>query len=395
MVLLGGGTALRLKKRRLLYTLVVLMLLLSGLIGTAAAQSTGEGGDSVLPAERSVDDDYFAAGQAVTVKGRITGDMFATGNNIAAEGEVGGDLISMGRRIDAGGRIEGDIRAAGQIVNVSGNVGRSVTAAGQKFTVSKNGVIGGNVLAAGETLRVDGKVEGMVRGAADTVIIAGEVGGDVDVSADHVVVMPEAKIAGNLTYKSAAAAEIRSGAQINGEVEQLPAPRAADQSPAGRIWKETLTMLSLLALALFLAFLLPLALEQVADTVRSGPWRSLGLGAGALVVIPIVAVLLFITVVGATLGWFFLAAYGAFLSAGIILGKIILGFLLGVSILRAVLKKEQVSPIWSVLLGTAIIKLVAYLPYVGWLVELIAMLLTLGALLYLAWRHWFRRPAVA
>lgn len=69
-----------------------------------------------------------------------------------------------------------------------------------------------------------------------------------------------------------------------------------------------------------------------------------------------------------------------------------LGFLLGVLILRAVLKKQQVSPIWSVLQGTIIIKLITYIPYVGWLVNFFVLLLAMGALLYLAGQHWFRRP---
>lgn len=384
---------LRLKKRGFVFALSVFILLLSGLLGTAFAQVGGEqGGDLVVPAEELIDDDYFAAGETVTVKGQITGDMFAVGNNVAADGSIGGDIIAMGRQIDAGGSTGGNIRAAGQVVSIRQNVERSVTVACQEFTVGSNSVIGGNILAAASTLKIDGKVNGTLRGAADTILIAGEVVRNVEIAADHVVVLPSAKIGGNLTYKSANRADIHSGAQINGTVRHIPAAPPAEQPLAGRIWGETLKVISLLALALLFVLLLPLPTEQVADTVRTQPWLSLGLGVGGLLVTPILALLFFITVIGIHLGWLFLIGYGAFLGAGILLGKVFLGFLLGVLILRAVLKKQQVSLIWSVLLGTAIIQLVTYIPYVGWLVNLFVLLLALGALLYLAGRHWFRRP---
>ncbi len=63
--------------------------------------------------------------------------------------------------------------------------------------------------------------------------------------------------------------------------------------------------------------------------------------------------------------------------------------------MRALQKKQQVSPIWSVLLGTAIIKLLTYIPYVGWVVNIFVLLLAMGALLYLAGQRWFRRPVRA
>lgn len=298
----------------------------------------------------------------------------------------------MGRQIDAGGSIGGNIRAGGQVVNVRGNVEKSVSAACQEFTVGSSSIIGGNILATASTLRVDGKINGSLRGSAGTILIAGEVVRDVNVTAEHVVVLPGAKIRGNLTYKSENPVDIHDGAQINGAVKQITVAPAAEQPLASRIWEETLKVLSLLVLALLLVSLLPLPTEQVADTVRTRPWLSLGLGVGGLLVTPVLAVLFFITVIGIPLGWLFLVGYGAFLSAGLLLGKIFLGFLLGVLILRAVLKKQQVSPIGSVLLGTAIIKLVTYIPYVGWLVNLFVLLLALGALLYLAGQHWFRRP---
>ncbi|HHV34482.1 MAG TPA: hypothetical protein GXX59_02750 [Syntrophomonadaceae bacterium] len=217
----------------------------------------------------------------------------------------------------------------------------------------------------------------------------------MEVTADQVVVLPGAKIGGNLTYKSDNPAEIHDGAQINGTVKRITVAPPSEQPLASIIWEEALKVVSLLVLALLFVLLLPLATEQVADTVRTQLWMSLGLGVGGFLVPPVLALVLFITVIGIPLGWLFLVGYGAFLGAGILLGKVFLGFLLGVSILRALQKKQQVSSIWSVLLGTAIIKLLTYIPYVGWVVNIFVLLLAMGALLYLAGQRWFRRPVRA
>lgn len=155
------------KKRCLVLALLVFILLLFGLLGTPFAQARGEqGGDLMVPAEEAIDDDYFAVGETVTIKGRITGDMFALGNNIAADGSIGGDIIAIGRQIDAGGSIGGNLRTVGQVVGIRGNVKRSVTAACQELTVGSSSVIDGNILAAASTIRVD--VSALVPASAPT-----------------------------------------------------------------------------------------------------------------------------------------------------------------------------------------------------------------------------------
>ena len=63
---------LKLKKRGFILTLIVVILLLSGLIGTAFAQGIGEqGGDMMVPAEKSINDDYFAMGKPLLSKGGL------------------------------------------------------------------------------------------------------------------------------------------------------------------------------------------------------------------------------------------------------------------------------------------------------------------------------------
>lgn len=376
--------------KKKLSLLLVLVLLVNMLLPMSALAA--EANNNVLvPAERVVEDDYFAAGNTVTVKGRITGDLFAAGNNLAAQGELGGDLLVAGRRVDVGGRVRGSVRAAGESISLQGQVGRSATIACRELTVAPGAALGGNVLAAAETIRCDGKVAGNLRAVADTILIAGEVGRNVEVEADRVVVLPGARVRGSLTYRSANPAEIHEGARVEGDVKRIPVTPVPEETLGGKALQEVLRWLALLAVALVFVFFLPKATSRVAGVVRTRPWVSLGLGVCGLLVPPFLAVLLFASVVGVALGWVVLAGYAAFLAAGILLGKVFLGFLVGVLILQAIRKREDVSPLWSVLLGATLLKALVFIPYLGWLVDIAVVLLTLGALLCLAGQSWLGR----
>lgn len=395
------------KRRVVVFVLMLSAVLLLAWQGTVLAQNPGEQnlmgqnlmgqnpmgqGDKVLPKGVQINDDYFAAGNTVTVDGQIAGDLYAAGANMAMRGDLGGDVLAAGRSLDIGGNVGGNIRAAGSDIIARGKVLRNATIAGQQVTIAPECLITGNALMAAQTVRIDGQVGGSLRAAGTTILIAGEIGRDVVVNANKVVILPGAKIGGNLTYTSATAAEIAPTAQIKGVVKHIPvSPEQAQAKPAvgTLIFRALLGLVRLLLVALVFILLLPRCVKSVAGVVRTQPWLCLGLGFAGLLVPPFVAIILFITVIGSLLGWIVLIGFTAFTAAGFLLGKIVIGFLLGWLILRAVQKQDSVSVIWSVLLGATLLQLVSYIPVLGWIVGLITGVFTLGALLYLAGHTWF------
>jgi cytoskeletal protein CcmA (bactofilin family) len=379
-------------RKGIIFTLLLSVLLLLAWQGPALAQNTGVWPESGATETLWVNGDHFAAGNAVAVKEEIPGDLYAAGSDILIQGGTGGDLLAAGRNIDVGSDIGGSIRAAGAQVTVRGEVGRNATIAGQQLIITPEALITGNAYLGGATVSVAGRVEGDLKAGGSAVVIGGQIDRDVQVSAERVQVLPGAVIGGNLVYASNNPAEISPDAQIRGTVTQIPvAPKKAEPSAGARIWQALLSLIALLVAALVLVLLLPRSLRQVAATVRTQPWLCLGLGFAGLVAPPFLAVILFITVVGLLLGGIVLAGYLAFVAAGFLLGKIVIGLLVGGLILRAVQKQDRASAIWSVLLGAALLKLVSYIPFVGWLITLLAAVLTLGALLYLAGYSWFRK----
>ncbi len=375
------------------FALVLLLsvILLLGWQGPVSAQNAGarqEKGATQL----GINGDYFTAGNTVDFTEKIAGDLYAAGNDVLAQGDTGGDVLAVGRSINVGGNVGGSIRAAGSQVTVGGKTLRNATIACQQLAITQEGLISGNAYLAGQTIDVNGKVGGDLRAAASTVVINGEIGRDAQITADRVVVLPGAKIGGALKYCSKNPAEISPEAQIEGGVTQIPvSPGGASAKHAGfSIIRALLSLAALLLAALVFVLLLPRCVYRVATTVRTQPWLCLGIGCAGMLVPPFLAIILFITVVGMQLGWIVLAGYLAFLSAGFLLGRIMIGFLAGGLILRALEKRDRASAVWSVLLGATLLKLVSYIPVLGWLIGLFTGIFTMGALLYLAGRTWFQ-----
>ncbi|MGD0154201.1 MAG: hypothetical protein ABSC17_10700 [Thermacetogeniaceae bacterium] len=382
------------KQRSLVLVLLFSAILLLACQAPVLGQNTGMQTPQMATQAFRINDDYLTAGNTIAVNQKIAGDLYAAGNNIQVQGNLGGDILAAGQMIDIGGSVAGSIRAAGQQIGLRGTVLRNANIAGQNLTIAPAGRIAGNAYLAGQTIRIDGKVDGSLMAGAATVMISGEIGRDVQVSASKVVVLPGAKIGGNLTYTSQNPAEISPEAQIKGTTTYVPSvPKQANPTAGALLLKALLSLIALLLAALVIVLLLPRCVRKVAATVSAQPWLCLGLGCAGLLVPLFLAIILFVTIIGNMLAWIILAGYLAFLAAALLLGKILIGFLIGGLILRAVQKRDPVSAIWSVLLGAALLWLVSYIPFVGWLFTLFTVLFTLGALLYLAGHSWFTRDS--
>ena len=375
---------MRLKVRMLLLTSLILFLLF-GFIGAVLAQEYKEyKGAITIPSEKIIDDDYFAAGNSITMQGSISGDFFAAGSDIWIQGNLRRDLFAAGRNIYMEGRIDQSLRAAGESINVNGNVAGNAMAASRYLSFASGSVTGGNVLAAAENMRVDGKISGNFRGAANTVTISGVINRNVILDANHVTVLKGAKIGGDLIYRSSAQADIEQGAIIEGSVKQLPVIPQKVEASQNRVKQEIIGWVSLLIFSLIFALFLPGPVIKGAEILKTQPGKSLLFGLAVLIAGPILTILLFVTVIGSYTGGAVLFGYGLFIIAGAFLGKIFAGLLIGAYILRLINKSTKTSLIISVLIGVALIKAVSYVPFLGSLVNFLIFIFAMGALLYLA-----------
>jgi hypothetical protein len=150
------------------------------------------------------------------------------------------------------------------------------------------------------------------------------------------------------------------------------APRAAvfAGEAAGRI----MVALSAFALGLFLVLLTPHYMDRVFATARDRWAVSAGWGFALLLMTPIAAFILMLTIVGIPLGILALLSLPIFMLWGYAVGAGAIG--------AAVLRRQTVQGrTLALALGIAIITVLAMVPFIGWLIGAVATMLGLGALL--------------
>jgi len=225
------------------------------------------------------------------------------------------------------------------------------------------------------------------------VLSDGPVGGDVVVGGGEVELGPNARIAGQLRYRSGKPLRQDPDAQVSGGIEQLPplanrernkAWRGARAAVVGLLWT-----LGLVAMAGLLVRLLPNFCGAVARTLRERPGASLLLGFALLVCVPVAVVLLFVTLIGVPLGLVTLALYGALLPVAYVVAALGLGewALQRWQPQRAERRAMRFAAAAVLLLA---LSLLAFIPVLGALVGFGVTLAGMGALLLQ-----LRRPTTA
>jgi cytoskeletal protein CcmA (bactofilin family) len=320
-------------------------------------------------ARGSFGDDRYVAGDDVMLEEDVAGDALVVGGRSEVAGRVGGDAIVTGGTVDVRGEIDEDVYAAGGDVRVEATVRGNLRAAGGSVSLEPAGRVDGNATLAGGNVDVYGRVGGGLQAFGGRIRIDAEVAGDVEVASDNVRIGPNARIGGKLLYRGPGGPEVADGAVIAGGVEKQRRAwkEISPESGIGRVaagvmralWFAGVLLLGVLFVALFPAFS-----RDAAATVRSDALASVGLGMALLVAVPVVAVVLFVTIVGIPLGFAVLLGYALLLMLGYMTGALALGDL----ILAKAKPEEAGAAGWRILflvLALVLIALVRRIPAIG------------------------------
>ena len=378
------------QKRFCTYRVFCLAVLLSLVASPAATDESRTQGSSGAV---MIDEDYFSSSASAELDKRIEGDAFLAGGRVALRGPVKGDVIVAGGDINVGDTVGQDLYAAGGSVALSSQVAGNARIAGGQVTISHRGGIAGKATIAAASVQMTGRVGRYLAVYAESARIEGEVGGDLRIVARSVEIGPEAKIGGRLIYRSPQLAKINPTAVIAGGVTHLEMdwPRDRLDSVARvAMWVSlVLLVLSLLLVGAIMLLAFPVFSADAAQTVRSDPWKSLGLGFSLLLCLPAAAVLFMITVIGIPLGMALLLFYPVMLLLGYITGALFLG-----DRVTAWLAKRRglvPKPGWRYLALAASLfaLLIAYeIPYVGWVLDFLLLLFGVGAFWICAFRRY-------
>jgi cytoskeletal protein CcmA (bactofilin family) len=429
------------KKRYVpLYLLVIGLTLLSILaVATPALAFEFKSGNNVIiPEGEVVEDDLYITAENFILEGTIKGDLvvFASSITIKTGGVIEEDLLAGGQSIIVDGAVQDDVRvgAAAIVFGSDSLVGDDLVAAGYSLETMTGSQVGGDALFAGYQAKLGGDIEGSLLVFANGLDLQGSVKGDVTgelgtaqdtppfspfgfiPNMPSVPTVPggltigsRAQIGGDLEYTSEEMFVIPEGIVAGDEtrIEPTPQPEEIEEVTAApsktSVWfrQNISNLLTLLVLGLLMAWLTPGFLSKSAQALRTKPWHSLGLGIlsyavifFAVLILGAITVLLTLILGVITLGELVWATILAgiiatsivvfvFVFSAAYLSKLVVSYVVARFLLERIKPEWAESRYWSMVLGVILFAILASIPYLGWLISVVAILFGLGALFLL------------
>lgn len=234
--------------------------------------------------------------------------------------------------------------------------------------VDRDETVPGDVVVVDGDVLVRGSVRGDVVVVDGDVTIRGKVGGDVVAVAGLATLGRAARVSGDLVYFDKKPV-VAPGAKVSGEVQKVDGGEIGDVLGALALGIWVAFSVSLALFGLLMLLLAPKAAEAVARTAKARWGMAIGVGFAVFILLPIVAVLISLTLIGTPLGIILLASLIplfalAYVSSAFAVGRLIL----------------KTSGIPAFLVGMLILCLLTLVPFLGALVATLAIIFGLGLL---------------
>jgi cytoskeletal protein CcmA (bactofilin family) len=342
-----------------------------------------------LPATIATSTNAYLAGGAVDAATPVDGDLLIGGGNIVISSAVKNDIMAAGGTINIVNASANDVRVVGGNINIDGKFAGELMAAGGNITITPNSTIAKDSYVAAGTLTFMGNENGGLTVAGGNVDINGTVNGNLVVKrAGNVTIGPNAIIKGNFEYSAQQTATIDPSAKIAGQTTFHQMAASANNGMGSEttgigIVAALLTFwlvakfLIVLTAAYLLWYLARKDMTAIINDTRSRFWKKLFAGFAFLILVPVGAFILFLTLIGAipalvaVLGYILLLILAA--PVAIILAS---------AILMALFKKSMTDLHWyHILIGAIVYTIIAFIPFLGWLADCIVYLLAIGGLM--------------
>jgi len=363
-----------------LATSLLLMFTQKAASGASYKAPEKETGNVIIAAGESINEDVYIFGGNVKVLGNINGDLIVGGGRVEISGKVSQDVIAAGGEVNVLGEIGDDLRVGGGTVKIDGIIKDIVNVAGGTVTFTSKARIGGDIAAAGGTIEFDGVANKNFSAGAGTMTIFGRIDGNVNVSATSLRLADTAEIRGGLDATTQSKVLRADGAKILGPfIEKRIKFQSA--SVLAEIMKVALSLLGLLVVGLILILIYRHRARDFASQSIASFWKSLGLGAAAMIITPAAIVISMLTLIGLPLAFISALMFGI----AIYVAQIVAGLALGTLIFKIGNVRREVNIFLAFLVGMVALKLLMAVPHIGWLFSFLAILWGLGALIKTKW----------
>lgn len=326
----------------------------------------------------------YAAGNIVSINGFIEKDLYAAGNVININGDVEDNIIALGSSIIIKGNAGGNVHIAGGSVVIDGDIDDDLVIAGGNISVSKSAQIKGDLIIAGGMISIDGEILGNIFIAGEDIILNGKTSGLVETESRKLTIGESAEIKKRLKYTSPEEAEIDENAKISADIDFIQKDKIIFGGKYEKNWLlrfisafYLISIVIAITTGLVLVYFYRKEIEFILNMTFEQGWKNLGIGFATFFLIPILAIILAITLLGLYLSCLLMMLYALL----IIVSKIIASILLGSWIIKTIKKKDNYSATWQeVVVGVIALVIVSFIPLIGWLIVFALSLLSLGSI---------------
>jgi cytoskeletal protein CcmA (bactofilin family) len=252
----------------------------------------------------------------------------------------------------------------------SGGSDQAVVVITGDVVVARGDAVDAVVVVNGD-VRIAGRVDGSVVVVNGTTTVSGTIDGDLVTLAGPAHLLRGARVDGDLQYGDEKPV-VAPGATVTGDVKHEGWNDAAGVFAlvgAFALWLAV--TVSTLVLGLLLLVAAPQAADAVMRHAREQPWFAVGIGLAVLVALPLVGLIAAVTLVGLPLGIALLAAMVPLWAVGYVTSAWLLG-------------RRLVGPprhrFVAYFAGWGILRVLALIPFLGFLVAFAATVVGVGAL---------------
>lgn len=372
-------------KRKLFGLAILVGIIIAGFFWNAVNAQSFKSGDKVNVGTGEVlDSMLWASGRTVDIAGEVNGDVFCLAQTVTISGTVHGDVLCAAQHIVISGTVNGDVRVVGQSVTI-GAVGiRNLSVGSQDFVQEAKSTVANDASIAADHITLNGSIGRDAAIAGSDVTLAGSIGRNVESTVTNLTLGSNATVGGNLDYTSKNNAKIASGAVVDGETtksspKSKPKTGSVISTIGFSLGFALYALIAGLIVSLILVMLFPQAIHATTSQAIRSPWKVLLVGLIAAIVVPALIVLCLITIVAIPLGllllgfWLLINALAGILSA----------YWLG-----RVLMKNQRNPILIMLVGSLLLIVLYFIPVIGIIAVLLAVLMGVGMQLLELKQRW-------
>ena len=263
---------------------------------------------TIIPVSAKTDN--FIADESVSLNDPIDATSFVAGNNVDISSRIDGASFIAGQNLKIKSK-QDILFAAGNTLHVSGVETKDAFLAGSSIELSESNIR--DLYAAASSITVNSNINRNAFLGADVVTINSVVNGDLYIAADTIEIKDNAEILGTLKYPKDAKTNISSDAKINDtKTYERDSSSDDDDSVAEAIKSAIYTFLSMLLIGLILLALNKNVFTRISKMKTDGVnvLKNIGIGFCFLVVLPIAAIILMITVIAIPLSIISLIMYG-------------------------------------------------------------------------------------